>query len=183
MDGNHRFRAASLLEYEGLDCVVLDLVDEDLQDILSARMNIVRGHIDRDAFTKLWLRVRQRSDQRRAMATLGITSEAQLDRCVRLAHRRMDADVRAKEQVEILLGRAQIVQDLAKIIRVLIGDGGLGEFQYLVFQLRGSDIVLVRCTGEELEELRVWLSKVKDTGVGMTEAILHGLRAVMIAGS
>ena len=74
VDGNHRYKAARLLGLEEMKCDVLeDLTDEGLQEILSARMVVVRGTVNKRKFTTTWLRLREHLPANKAMEVLGIT--------------------------------------------------------------------------------------------------------------
>ena len=75
VDGNHRYKAARLLGLKQMKCEVLeDLTDEGLQEILSARMVVVRGTVNKRKFTTTWLRLREHLPANKAMEVLGITS-------------------------------------------------------------------------------------------------------------
>ena len=57
LDGNHRRKAAGVLEWSSMECdVLVNMTTEAVQSVQSARMNIVKGTINKGSFTKLWLR-------------------------------------------------------------------------------------------------------------------------------
>lgn len=176
IDGNHRKKAAALLGYTHLDCVVLDLNDTELQDILSARLNVVRGKPNKRAFTALWMRVRERMPESVAMKALGITSERRLHQLIIPPKRKIAAATVIDEEVKRMMGRARIVEDIGDIIRAAIGDSvGTEEFDYLAFQVRRSQILLVRCEGMELEFFRRFAGMAKEKNVRVAAAMGRAL--------
>ncbi|MBP8055181.1 MAG: ParB-like nuclease domain-containing protein [Chloroflexi bacterium] len=177
IDGNHRKKAAALLGYTHLDCVVLtDLADTELQDILSARLNVVRGKPNKRAFTALWMRVRERLPENEAMKMLGVTSERRLHQLIIPPKRKIAAATVIDEEVKRMMSRARIVEDLGDIIRAAIGDGvGTEEFDYLAFQVRRSKILLVRCEGEELVFFQRFAGMAKEKNVRVAAAMGRAL--------
>lgn len=180
VDGNHRKRAAVLLGHTELECTILEgLTDQELQEILSARIAVVRGKVNKTRFTQLWLQVRQRYDQSYAMHVLGVTSEKQLHTLINVPKRQVEAKVAAREAAQIMINRAKVVENLATVIRAAHGDGGIGEFDYMVFQVQGSQLMLVRCSKEELEQLQIMAEIIASRKVGVTDCVLRGLRVIL----
>lgn len=178
LDGNHRYRAAKLLGYAQLACHILDdLTNVELQEVLAARIAIVRGSPQREKVTPLWFRLCERMDQTAAMRTLGITSEKQLRGLVTATKRRIDVPKMQHEAVEALMGRAKAVEDLATIVRAAIGDGGVGEFEYLVFQVRGSKLLLVRLTAEQFAEIERAARAMAERQIAPAAGIVQALAA------
>lgn len=177
IDGNHRKKAAELLGYTELDCVVLvDLDDEDLQDILSARLNIIRGTPNKRAFTALWMRVRERMPEAEAMKALGITSERRLHQLIIPPKRKIAAATVIDEEVKRMMARARIVEDIGDIIRAAIGDSvGTEEFNYLAFQVRRSKLLLVRCEMDELEFFQRFVETCREKNVRPAAAMGRAL--------
>jgi hypothetical protein len=167
IDGNHRYKAWRLLGHATIPAYVLDgLTDAEQQELLNARMAVVRGDVSRDKFTRLWHKVRQRLDEKQAMQVFGITSERKLAQLVKPAQRRLDVTVVADDAIKTLLARTKVVEDLATVVRAALGDGGgTGEFNYLVFQAHGSQIVVVRCTPAEFEAIRQGVERIGGQGI------------------
>lgn len=180
VDGNHRTKAAKLLGYTELTCTVLvGLDDADLQEILSARIAVVRGSVNRTQFTKLWLKVRQSLDHQQAMHILGVTSERQLNQLVNAAKRKTDTQTITKDAVQAMIARGKVVENLATVIRAAAGDGGLGEFEYLIFQVHGSTLLLVRCKADDMEALQALVSDAEARKISVAGAFVGGLRQLL----
>lgn len=176
VDGNHRYKAARLLGLKTMKCEVLeDLTDEGLQEILSARMVVVRGTVNKRKFTATWLKLREHLPPNKAMEVLGITSERRLNQLVYSSKRTAAAGTMAQDEVRLMLNKARIVDDLADVIRAAIGDGGVQEFEYLVFQVRRAQLVLVRCDVEQMDVLRTFVEKAKERGVNPAAAMVQRL--------
>ncbi len=173
IDGNHRVKAARLLGYTHLECLLLvDLTDTDLQDILSARLNVVRGKPNKRAFTALWMRVRERLPETVAMRALGVTSERRLHQLIIPPKRKVAAATVIDEEVKRMMARARVVEDLGDVIRAALGDGGgTEEFDYLAFQVRRSKLLLVRCDAQELEFFRRFAVKAQEKQVRVAAAM------------
>lgn len=176
VDGNHRKRAAVLCEFTHVPCDVVDLSDEELQEVLSAKIAIVRGTVNKTKLTTLWYRIRQSLDERAAMQALGITSELQLKALVRLAKRKTDAKTIADDAVATMVARAKRVENLATVIRAATGDGGLGEFQYLIFQHQGSTLVLVRCQEAHIEQMKVQIGLIEERRGDVADVIVSAVQ-------
>lgn len=58
IDGNHRLRAAQILGYDVIPGYVVEVGSDEALEVQAARMNVVRGHIDRSVFTRLYLQQR-----------------------------------------------------------------------------------------------------------------------------
>jgi len=175
LDGNHRLRACRVLGIEQVPVMKVDLDETEQQEIMAARLNIVRGTIDRRLFTRLWNRITERMDTLTAMRTFGITSEERLKRLVISASRRVDAHVVVDDEVRAMMDRARFVEDLVSIVRAVVGDGGAGEFDYLVFQVRGSEIVLLRCSRAQLGQLKERFDKWRSEGISVSERVIQRL--------
>lgn len=176
VDGNHRYKAARLLGQKQMKCEVLEeLTDEGLQEILSARMVVVRGTVNKRRFTATWLKLLEQMPANKAMEVLGVTSEKRLSQLVYTSKRTAAASTMAQDEVRLMLNKARIVDDLADVIRAAIGDGGVQEFDYLVFQVRRSQLVLVRCDGEQIEVIRAFVEKAKERGVNPAAAVMQRL--------
>jgi len=175
IDGNHRFRAVRLLGWTEVSCQVIPVDDVTAQEILSARMNIVRGNVDKVMFSKLWNKIRGVLDERQAMYTLGIASEEKLREFMKLPRRRLDIQIGADEQVKALMKRVPAVEDMIAIVRAALGDCDTGEFDHLAFQVRSTELVMVRCTRAQLDMLRDAMAVIKRKGLPLAESIVSAL--------
>jgi len=154
-----------------------DEIKDNTNAIVSTRLNIVRGSPNKDNMTKLWLKVRKHSgDDRSAMRVLGITSDRQLNSVVRIKNRQVETATLGADHVKAAINRAKQVEDLSMVIRAIIGDGGsTGEFDYLTFQIRGSQIALVRVDKEEYEQLVDLIAGLRDAGLNIGSAFINSL--------
>lgn len=181
LDGNHRRRAAELLGFDVLRCDVIEgMTDRELQEILSAKIAVVRGEVNKQRFTKLWLRVRQKLDEATAMHALGLTSERQLLSLVNTTKRRADVQTMSQDAVQALLKRSKVVDNLALVIRAAQGDGGLGgEFDYLAFQAHGSQIVLIKCSEIQIKRFVTQIEAIRQRHVAIPDVFLLGVDHVL----
>ncbi len=179
IDGNHRLRAAKLTGYETIPGFTVAIDSVSLAQVLATKYNLVRGTINRGRFTKIWYQLRQQVDERNAMRALGVTSEQMLSKLLISTKRKVDAKTVVDEEVQILLRRAGTVNDLVNIVRAAIGDGGVGEFDYMVFQVRGSEIALVRVPQGEMDQLVQLLERAEEIGVARWRIVVDGMKHVL----
>lgn len=78
------------------------------------------------------------------------------------------------DEIAALTRRTQTVADLVSIVRAAIGDGE-GEFSYLAFQVRGSKIILVRCTAEQFEKIERVVGEWRQKGLDIPSQVIARL--------
>lgn len=175
LDGNHRLRAARLLQYNTVPAYVVRLNEDELLDVIAARMNIVRGEVNKSALFKIWTRLCAKTDRDTAMAVLGITSEKRLRELLPQVIRRVDTTVVADDAVQVALQRVRRAEDMVYIVRAVLGDSGTDEFDYVAFQVRRSQVLLFRCTKEEYGRLRKITDELAQKGLGVVLTICEAL--------
>ncbi len=175
IDGNHRFRAARLNNWATVPCHVLDIDDVTEQEILSARMNLVQGNVDRILFTRLWSKIRGSLDHTSAMRILGVSDERRLASLVIIPKRKMDTQIDLDDQVQAVMNRVPVVTDLIAVVRAALGDCNTSEFDHLVFQVHGSTVALVRCTPDQMAQVLKVFDEIKRRELPLAHSIMMAL--------
>jgi len=132
--GEHRWQGAKVLSWEKIPCNILTderFVDVDLQELLMVRLNVIKGRINPDKFTKLYEDKVEKYGADQLQTLFGYTST--------------DAWKKVTKGVEQALttsglGSSGLVGELKKRTKQIRSIDGLGRVLNQLFKKYGSDL-------------------------------------------
>lgn len=132
--GEHRFRGAQALGWEKIPCHILmdgKFADEDLQKLLSVRLNVIHGKMNPEKFKRLYEDVAKRYGKEQLQALFGFTES---DAWQKLTKGVVDSVAASG------IGGSALSAELRKRTKTVRTVDGLGNLLNKLFKKYGSDV-------------------------------------------
>ncbi len=117
--GHHRFEVAIYLDFNEVPCTILpDDFDEDEEQFQLVRMNMIRGHLDADAFVKLVSDMQGKYGDEMLQDSFGFADEKEWQKYVNVAAKSLpDAETQKKfkeaaKEIKTIDGLAQLLNQM-----------------------------------------------------------------------
>jgi len=173
--GEHRWRAAKEVGLEEIPCVILvgkKWTDEDLQRLVTVRLNVLRGRLNPDKFIALYNEMAEKYGQDALQSLFAYTDSKAFQKLVEGVKKGMkkalpkemqkDFDEAAKE--------AKTVDDLAKIIQEMFSRyGNTVPLSFMVFSFGKQDHVYVQINAKTRKALNKVLAYCKATQTDLND--------------
>jgi len=130
--GRQRWDAARTLGYEKVPCVMVEL-EEDLQLLVSVRLNVIHGNLNPDKFRKLYDQAVKKYGKEQLKELFGFTDSD--------AWNKLIGDVASSLKESGI--PAETVQKIAKKARKVRSVDGLGKILRKFFEHHGDDLKYV----------------------------------------
>lgn len=149
LQGSHRFQAAQIAgpeEFPEIPAVVLEPKDVERLKALSVRMNLIRGEIDPERFTKMWQEMADKgySEQFR-MEMFGVTSKKELQTLIQEMRKDLDPDLR--KEFDAHRDEIKTIEDLGRVLNELFTRYGEDlAYSFMTFTWGGKTHTYVRLT-------------------------------------
>jgi len=138
ISGEHRWRAAKVLDYKELPCFVEEEWDEQLQKLKTVRLNLIKGDLDSTKFTKLVKELEQDVDPVILPDLLGFNDGKEMSKYII-----EEAESRDKTFLDGLLQESKkekyAIDSLTEIIADIFNQtAGTVDQNYLFFSYKGG---------------------------------------------
>ena len=145
VDGEHRYRALKVIGRKKIPCVVVELEDEDRQQFISMRMNIIKGKIDPVKFTKMYDRLAEKYGKEATRTMMSLVEEAEFERIYKEVRRDLPPELRkkldeTKEEIKTLEGLSQILNTLFSKYGTTL------DYNFMWFDYGGKKNIMIRCS-------------------------------------
>ncbi len=152
--GEHRWSAARAIGWDEVTCVVLPaerFSSQDFQELMTVRMNMLRGELNPEKFFKLWEKHSETLGEEAAARMFGFTGRDVVDKLLKQVRKSLKGNV-PDEVIDKLDKRKQeirTVEDLSRILHQIMKDhGDQAETNLIVFAFGGKRHVYVRCSAD-----------------------------------
>lgn len=143
--GEHRWKAAKLAGMRQVPAIVKEGWDEDERRIRLIRLNALRGKLDPERFTKLYLNLKRRFGEEGLRKRLGFGSrhDAEIRRLVKSMEASLPEHMR--DELKRRADRIRSVEDLAAIVQSLFAKyGGTIDSHFVLFSFGGKTHLMIR---------------------------------------
>jgi len=185
--GEHRWRAAQILEWDTVPCLICTgdlLQEEDEQRFVTMQMNIIAGHLDPEKFIVLYNDLAKKYSKEMISDSMGYAHKAAFNRLVN----QMAEGLPDEKQAEFKEKASKVGGDttkLAKIVQELMSEHGDDlKWNFMVFSAeKGSskEVLWLKCDDEVFSLARQMTDYCRARGMDinefLTEALTRGLEA------
>lgn len=185
LQGSHRFQAAELAgpeDFPEIPAIVLEPRDIDALKALSVRMNLIRGEIDPERFTKLWEQMADKgySEQFR-MDMLGVTNQNELKTLIKETRDSL-GDPELKEEFDKHRNEIRTIEDLGRVLNELFSRYGEDlAYSFMTFTFGGKTHTFVRLDKNSANLLARVKEYCRQNQVDFNHVLDYGFRAVLDA--
>lgn len=143
--GEHRYKAALVLEMEELPAVVVppDEWDDDVRKVQLVKQNVLRGRLNPVKFTELFNDLAARYDVETTQRMMGFTKQDAFDRLYEDAKKALPPGM--AEKLEGVRGELKTIDDLSLVLNRLFTEyGDTLMFHAMFFAWGGREHVMVQ---------------------------------------
>lgn len=180
MHGEHRFRAAQVLDMEQVPCLV-KTADDDLAKFISVSHNMIRGRINQPKFAKLYEDLSKRYSKDAIQQLMAITDPGVLDRFIGGIRSSLPPELRG--QLDKSKAEIKSVDDLSRILNEIFSQYGDDlRFGFMIFTFKGQThtwVVMDKALKAQIEQFAAICRDRKiDMGKVMAMVLKAGLPAL-----
>lgn len=172
ISGEHRFHAARMLGMNSVPCVVATDFDEDAQKLQTVRMNLIKGALDPEKFTRLYNEMAAKYDAEALKRLMGFTDDAAFQKVYQEVKAGLPDEL--AEQLEKAKDDLKTIDDLAVVLNTLFTKyGSTLQYSFMVFTWGGKVHTMVRLhqgLRKKLDGLQAYCS---ENGVDINEEFLR----------
>jgi len=174
ISGEHRWKAAKLSGMTEIDCVVVEGWDDDKRKAKMVKMNVNRGKLDPEKFTRLWNGLKSRVGEERLRKMMGFSAkDAELRRLLKEVRSTLPEEMR--RDLDRRAERIRSVEDLASVVQSLYTRyGGTIDYHFVMFSFGGQTHLMIRTSDAAFENIRGLMDLCQDRGL-MADQVLSGM--------
>jgi len=175
--GEHRWKAAKLAGLEEIPAVILEGWDEDLQKAQTVRMNVIKGKLDPEKFTRLFKELERKYGKDAARRMVGLANkDAEFRRLLKETTKDMPAEVR--KELEKRLDKIRNVEDLAAVVNSLYAKfGSTLKHNFMFLTYGGKMHLMVRLSPEAFAKVEALAQKCAEEERDINEVMEERLLA------
>lgn len=142
--GHHRLEVCKILEYTHVPCIIKHGMTDFDVECQNMRLNVIKGAIDPEKFTKMFMKMQAEFPDRDIATELGIVSQDELNRMILAA--RADLPEEMKNAFDKAKKEIKTLDDLVLVINDLFTRQGdtLEKFNYMILDFDGKDSIWIR---------------------------------------
>lgn len=178
--GHHRWEAAKVLGMETIPCVVLDpeKFHKDRRDWNVVKMNVIRGKLNPEKFTRLYSDLAKRYDPEVMKTLMGFTSDDAFQKVFQEVKRALPPGLR--DAMDAAKDEIRTIDDLSLVLNRLFAEHGETlPSNMMVFSWGGKEVLWVRCSAETWEIVSLKAKEAANLGedfdATVREAFVRGL--------
>jgi len=152
--GAHRLRAAQVNGIKKLPLVVVNW-DEGKRRTQMVKMNVIRGRLDPEKFTKLWTNMKAAYGEERLKKMMGLdVKEVELRRLLKTVKRNLPEQM--QQDLERRADKIHSVEDLAAAVQALYSRyGSTLESHFILFSFGGKIQMMIKASEQTFEPVSV----------------------------
>jgi ParB/RepB/Spo0J family partition protein len=175
ISGHHRLRAARVIGYTQLPCVVHEELPDDKIKAKVVKANILRGKLDATKFTNLVNDLMGKGyEEELVQEMMGFTDEAEFGRLFQQVKQGLSPDLQKK--LEESKKEIKNIEDLSKVLNKLFQEHGeTVPLNYIVFSFGGSRHIWVATEKKLWGILVAMTNQAEEEGRDINEILLERL--------
>jgi len=169
--GHHRLEVAILLAFESLPCVTREW-DDDTAKLHNMRMNVIRGKINPEKFTRMFEELQAKFPDRDIAKEMGIVSDEELARLILATAKTLPPEM--QQAFEDAKKRIKTVDDLVIVLNELFMRQGdqLEKMHYMILDFEGRESIWIRVPKDRWKDVKILVVECAVRGVPVDEAIM-----------
>jgi hypothetical protein len=148
--GEHRYRAAKVLDYDEIPCVILsaaEFQDEDVQKFMTVKLNMMSGELDPDKFRMLYEEMAEKYGSDSLEDLFGFTDEDQWRMITKAIGRELkDAGI-SSDKISKAINALETgsIDGLSKILNEIFSENSdtLKNLGFMSFKFQDSEMIFV----------------------------------------
>jgi hypothetical protein len=170
-DGEHRWKAARVAGLRTIPCAIKPGWSDDERQIHMIRMNELRGRLDPERFTAVYLRLRERYGEDSLKRRMGFVSkEGEFRRLMKGMTQGLPAGM--GQDLAKRADKIRRVEDLAAVVQGLFArHGGTVEAHFIVFAFGGREHLMVRAEPATFLPIEQLARRCAEQGMRLDEAL------------
>ena len=179
--GNHRTEVARLLGMSEIPAVVKHGMTDDGVKFQNMRLNIIRGDIDPEKFTRLYEELADKYEGEDLAAKFGIVSDQELKRMLISTEKALPDEL--QESFKKAKDKIKTMDDLVLVLNELFSKQGeqLEKYHYMIVDIEGRDNVWIRTTKKVFKHLEAVCEQCHANQVALDEVLGKMLTALATA--
>jgi len=177
--GQHRWEASKVLGYTEIDCTVVTdekWKDEDLQKLVSVRLNIIHGKIDPEKFAVLYDEMEKKYGSESLMDLMGFTDKFAWDKLTSSIRDSLESSGMTKKQIEKFdesMKEIKTVDGLSSVLNKIFNEhGDTLRFNFVSFSFGSKEGIFVMCEdGAVYNSVKSLLDTAKEKNIKADTAI------------
>lgn len=182
LGGEHRWKAAKGLSMSYVTCVIHEdhkFKDMDFVDLVTFRLNAIRGDINNEKFVQMYKRLCERVGPEKVQDQLGITENAEfkkLTRNIQQSLKDQNAPQEVIDEVAKAGKKAKTPEDLSnKISKILKNYSQSMMTQAIVFQNEQGESIFVKASENTFRLLKILVEHAQQKGLNVNELLVPSL--------
>lgn len=178
--GEHRWQALRTLGWEKIPCNILTddrFLDQDLQELLTVRLNVIQGKLNPDKFVKLYEKKVAKYGAEQLQSLFGYTSSDAWNRVIKDVTKAVsDSGIGGKGLLEELKKKSKKVKNidgLGKVLNQLFSKYGSDlKYSFMVFTYGKKNHLYVMLSDTAKENLDRLMAKCRDEKKDINEILV-----------
>lgn len=168
--GEHRWKAAKLAGLTEIPAVILDW-DEDKQKVETVKLNVLRGKLDPEKFTKLFQELEKKYGREPLRKLMGLgRKDAEFRRLLREVKKNVPEEM--QREIEKRADKIKNVEDLAAVVNSLYSRfGGTLQYSFMIFNYGGRQHLMVKLNDASFAKLKGLMEKCATEGRDVNEEV------------
>jgi len=174
VDGEHRYRALKVLGRRRIPCTVIELENEDREQFINMRMNIIKGKIDPVKFTVMFDKLSKKYGKEATKTMMSLVEEAEFERIYKEVRKDLPPELRKK--LDETKDEIRTIEGLSQILNTLFSKYGTTlDYNYMWFDYGGKKNLMIQCSKAlwtELEKIgKICYEEKKDINAIMEKLV------------
>jgi ParB/RepB/Spo0J family partition protein len=180
--GEHRWRAARVLEMPEVSCVIAEDYDEDKRKAQTVRMNMLRGRLNPTRFTRLFLDLANKYGPDAARRMMAVTEDREFKRLYRDVRASLPPEIR--KRLDRTKKEIADVDDLASVLKQITATHGEQlQWSFIVFEYGRRPHLMVRASERTFKNLLRIADECESHGVDINARLNQLLEVYVPLGS
>jgi len=168
--GEHRWRAAKLLEMPELPCIVFADYDEDKRKFETVRDNMLKGRMSGVGFTRVFLELSNKYGPDATRRLMAVTEDSEFKRLFRDVRAKLAPEIR--KRLDATKREITTVEDLASVLKQITAEHGQQlHWGFIVFKYAGRTHLMVRASERTMKNLTRIAEECERAGVDINERL------------
>ena len=180
VSGEHRWRAAQAANIEEMDAVIVTGLNEATRKMLLVRMNVTKGKIDPEKFTKLWNKLKKSHSEDELRKKMGFSGrDVELKRLIKEVGDALPES--AKDDFEARADRIRSGEDRLSVVQSLFSRyGETVPLHFVMFAYGGKTHLMVEMDSKQFDPIRKFAAQCSENKVDLAKALSETVKDQLV---